>query len=115
MNSVPPPGNVGSSARHNSTIPAPSSGLSKQGYSTMTAISQNALTSSWGTGARKRAVTEDEWVECIIILDWDYYSYKIKLMQAVNLYLLFFRYFDQDDEEQVPELAYIPSPGSPTR
>ncbi|KAF7265859.1 ATP-dependent RNA helicase DDX42 [Rhynchophorus ferrugineus] len=83
MNSVPPPGNLGSGARHN-TIPPPSSGLSKQGYSTMTAISQNALTSSWGTGARKRAVTEDE-------------------------------YFDQDDEEQVPDLAYIPSPGSPTR
>ncbi|XP_030754237.1 ATP-dependent RNA helicase DDX42 [Sitophilus oryzae] len=83
LNAVPPPSSMGTGIRH-SAIPPPTTGLSKQGYSTMTAISQNALTASWGTGSRKRAVTEDE-------------------------------YFDQDDEEQVPELAYIPAPDSPTR
>ncbi|XP_050310964.1 ATP-dependent RNA helicase DDX42 [Anthonomus grandis grandis] len=85
LNAVPPPGNLGSQAGgRNTVVPPPTSGLSKQGYSTMTAISQNAITASWGTGSRKRAVTEDE-------------------------------YFDVDDEEQVPELAYIPAPDSPTR
>ncbi|KAL1497232.1 hypothetical protein ABEB36_008227 [Hypothenemus hampei] len=83
LNAVPPPSNINSGARH-SVVPPPAAGLSKQGYSTMNAISQNALTASWGTGSRKRAVTEDE-------------------------------YFDVDDEEQVPDLAYIPAPDSPTR
>lgn len=59
LNAVPPPSNLGSASR-NSAIPPPSTGLSKQGYSTMNAISQNAITASWGTGSRKRAVTEDE-------------------------------------------------------
>lgn len=45
--------------RHNAVPPPPSSGVSKQGYSTMNAISQNALSAAWG-GSRKRAVTEDE-------------------------------------------------------
>lgn len=27
---------------------------------------------------------------------------------------MLFRYFEEDDEEQVPDLAYIPAPGSPT-
>ncbi|KAH1016477.1 hypothetical protein HUJ04_007689 [Dendroctonus ponderosae] len=83
LNAVPPPTNIAPGVR-NSAVPVPGSGLSKQGYSTMTSISQNALTASWGTGSRKRAVTEDE-------------------------------YFDVDEEEQVPDLAYIPAPDSPTR
>ncbi|XP_023029336.2 ATP-dependent RNA helicase DDX42 [Leptinotarsa decemlineata] len=69
--------------RHNA-VPPPSSGVSKQGYSTMNAISQNALSAAWGGTSRKRAATEDE-------------------------------YFDDDEEEAVPDLAYIPAPGSPTR
>lgn len=69
--------------RHNA-VPPPSSGLSKQGYSTMNAISQNALSAAWGGTSRKRAATEDE-------------------------------YFEEDDEEAVPDLAYIPAPDSPTR
>ncbi|CAG9763227.1 unnamed protein product [Ceutorhynchus assimilis] len=81
LNAVPPPSNLGAGPRQGFIQP---SGLNKQGYSTMNAISQNAMTASWGTGSRKRAVTEDE-------------------------------YFDVEDEEQVPELAYIPAPDSPTR
>ncbi|KAJ8971012.1 hypothetical protein NQ314_000930, partial [Rhamnusium bicolor] len=69
--------------RHNA-VPPPTSGLSKQGYSTMNAISQNALSAAWGGTSRKRATTEDE-------------------------------YFEEDDEEAIPDLAYIPAPGSPTR
>ncbi|XP_044272715.1 ATP-dependent RNA helicase DDX42 isoform X1 [Tribolium madens] len=69
--------------RHNAVPPPPLSGVSKQGYSTMNAISQNALSAAWG-GSRKRAATEDE-------------------------------YFEDDEEETVPDLAYIPAPGSPTR
>lgn len=45
---------------HNAVPPPPSTGISKQGYSTMNAISQNALSAAWG-GSRKRAVTEDEY------------------------------------------------------
>ncbi|KAJ8939057.1 hypothetical protein NQ318_007688, partial [Aromia moschata] len=71
------------SKRHNA-VPPPSSGLSKQGYSTMNAISQNALSAAWGGTSRKRAATEDE-------------------------------YFEEDDEEAIPDLAYIPAPDSPTR
>lgn len=48
-----------SKGSHNAVPPPPSSGVSKQGYSTMNAISQNALSAAWG-GSRKRAVTEDE-------------------------------------------------------
>lgn len=69
LNAVPPP--------------PPTSTVSKQGYSTMKAISQNALSAAWGGSSRKRAATEDE-------------------------------YFEDDEEEVVPELAYIPAPGSPT-
>lgn len=47
--------------RHNAVPPPPTSGVSKQGYSTMNAISQNALSAAWG-GSRKRAVTEDEYI-----------------------------------------------------
>lgn len=59
LNAVPPPSSIAPGVRA-SAVPVPGSGLSKQGYSTMTSISQNALTASWGTGSRKRAVTEDE-------------------------------------------------------
>lgn len=69
--------------RHNAVPPPTNCGVSKQGYSTMNAISQNALSAAWG-GSRKRAATEDE-------------------------------YFEDDDEEAVPDLAYIPAPGSPTQ
>ncbi|CAH1105818.1 unnamed protein product [Psylliodes chrysocephalus] len=76
--------NIHSNARRHNAVPPPTTGVSKQGYSTMNAISQNALSAAWGGTSRKRAATEDE-------------------------------YFEEDDEEQVPELAYIPAPGSPTR
>ena len=46
--------------RHNAVPPPPLTGVSKQGYSTMNAISQNALSAAWG-GSRKRAATEDEY------------------------------------------------------
>ncbi|XP_022916705.2 ATP-dependent RNA helicase DDX42 [Onthophagus taurus] len=71
-----------SKGSHNAVPPPPSSGVSKQGYSTMNAISQNAMSAAWG-GSRKRAVTEDE-------------------------------YFEDDEEDATPALAYIPAPGSPT-
>ncbi|CAH1180372.1 unnamed protein product [Phaedon cochleariae] len=73
-----------SNKRHNAVPPPTTGGLSKQGYSTMNAISQNALSAAWGGSSRKRAATEDE-------------------------------YFEDDEEELVPDLAYIPAPGSPTR
>ncbi|XP_028131448.1 ATP-dependent RNA helicase DDX42 isoform X1 [Diabrotica virgifera virgifera] len=75
--------NIHSNQKRHNAVPPPSSGVSKQGYSTMNAISQNALSAAWG-GSRKRVATEDE-------------------------------YFDDDEEETVPDLAYIPAPGSPTR
>lgn len=51
-----PPANVG--------FKSIGTGLSKQGYSTMTAISQNALSAqtSWGA-PKKRAKTEDEYFD----------------------------------------------------
>ncbi|CAH0564672.1 unnamed protein product [Brassicogethes aeneus] len=51
-----------STKKHNAVPPPPTSGVSKQGYSTMNAISQNALSAAWG-GSRKRAATEDEYFE----------------------------------------------------
>lgn len=48
-------------ASNNAVPPPPSSGVSKQGYSTMNAISQTALAASWAL-PRKRAKTEDEYV-----------------------------------------------------
>lgn len=49
--------------RVNNTIPPPpSSGVSKQGYSTMSAISQNALAAQWGV-PRKRTKTEEEYFD----------------------------------------------------
>lgn len=57
MNAVPPP----SSQMH--AVPPPTSGLSKQGYSTMNAITQNAVTGNWGTLGKKRSKTEDEYFD----------------------------------------------------
>ncbi|KAF6197729.1 hypothetical protein GE061_008695 [Apolygus lucorum] len=42
--------------------PPPSAALSKQGYSTMTSITENALNASWGI-PKKRTKTEDEYFE----------------------------------------------------
>lgn len=70
---------------NNAIPPPPSSGVSKQGYSTMNAISQNALAAQWGM-PRKRAKTEEEY------FDED----------------------DEDGMSNTPALAYIPAPGSPT-
>lgn len=53
MHAVPPPSTL-------SAVPPPSTGLSKQGYSTMNAISQNAITGHWGSVGKKRSKTEDE-------------------------------------------------------
>nr|CAI5824222.1 unnamed protein product [Callosobruchus analis] len=76
--------NIHQNTKRHNAVPPPTVGVSKQGYSTMNAISQNALSAAWGGCSRKRAATEDE-------------------------------YFDDDEEEAVPDLAYIPAPGSPTR
>lgn len=70
---------------NNAIPPPPSTGVSKQGYSTMNAISQNALAAQWGM-PRKRAKTEEEY------FDED----------------------DDDGMSNTPALAYIPAPGSPT-
>lgn len=70
---------------NNAIPPPPSTGVSKQGYSTMNAISQNALAAQWGM-PRKRAKTEEEY------FDED----------------------DDDGMASTPALAYIPAPGSPT-
>ncbi|XP_059477026.1 ATP-dependent RNA helicase DDX42 [Neocloeon triangulifer] len=65
--------------------PPPSLGVSKQGYSTMDAISQNALTiGGYGGQARKRARADED------------------------------DYFDDDDEKGQGQLEYIPAPGSPS-
>ncbi|CAH2244580.1 jg11695 [Pararge aegeria aegeria] len=56
LHAVPPP----STPMH--AVPPPS-GLSKQGYSTMNAITQNAVTGNWGTIGKKRAKTEDEYFD----------------------------------------------------
>lgn len=47
------------SERANALPPPPNSALSKQGYSTMTAITQNALSATWGI-PKKRSKTEEE-------------------------------------------------------
>lgn len=70
---------------NNAIPPPPSTGVSKQGYSTMNAISQNALAAQWGM-PRKRAKTEEE----------------------------YFDEEDDDGMSNTPALAYIPAPGSPT-
>lgn len=91
---------------HNAVPPPPSTGISKQGYSTMNAISQNALSAAWG-GSRKRAVTEDELVEQFT--DPSLNCFFLLVLDVCR------RYFEEDDEDATPALAYIPAPGSPTR
>ncbi|XP_041979000.1 ATP-dependent RNA helicase DDX42 [Aricia agestis] len=56
LHAVPPP----SGPMH--AVPPPS-GLSKQGYSTMNAITQNAVTGNWGQIGKKRSKTEDEYFD----------------------------------------------------
>ncbi|XP_045498371.1 ATP-dependent RNA helicase DDX42 [Colias croceus] len=55
LHAVPPPTAMNS-------VPPPA-GLSKQGYSTMNAITQNAMTGNWGTLGKKRSKTEDEYFD----------------------------------------------------
>lgn len=57
LHAVPPPPTTSMHA-----VPPPSSGLSKQGYHTMNAITQNAVTGNFGSLGKKRAKTEDELV-----------------------------------------------------
>nr|CAD7415114.1 unnamed protein product [Timema cristinae] len=64
--------------------PPPSSAISKHGYSTMSAISQNALAASYGL-PRKRSKTEEEYFD-----------------------------EDDDAPPPVSTLEYIPAPGSPS-
>lgn len=56
LHAVPPP----TTPMH--AVPPPT-GLSKQGYSTMNAITQNAVTGNWGTLGKKRSKTEDEYFD----------------------------------------------------
>nr|CAD7420559.1 unnamed protein product [Timema poppensis] len=76
--------------------PPPSSAISKHGYSTMSAISQNALAASYGL-PRKRSKTEEDLTISLVLT-------------AVR------RYFDEDDDAPPPvsTLEYIPAPGSPS-
>ncbi|KAK3930300.1 ATP-dependent RNA helicase DDX42 [Frankliniella fusca] len=64
--------------------PPPSSNVSKHGYSTMSAITQNAMVASGWGAPKKRAKTEDEYFE------------------------------EDDESSAAPQLAYIPAPGSPS-
>ncbi|KAG8222220.1 hypothetical protein J437_LFUL001418 [Ladona fulva] len=64
--------------------PPPTSAVSKHGYSTMNAISQNALAASYGL-PRKRPKTEEEYFE-----------------------------EDDETPTTTPSLEYIPAPGSPS-
>lgn len=50
------------SERANALPPPPNSAISKQGYSTMTAITQNALSATWGI-PKKRSKTEEEYFD----------------------------------------------------
>ncbi len=45
--------------------PPPSSNVSKHGYSTMSAITQNAMVASGWGAPKKRAKTEDEYVSLL--------------------------------------------------
>lgn len=64
--------------------PPPSSNVSKHGYSTMSAITQNAMVASGWGAPKKRAKTEDEYFD------------------------------EDDEASAGPQLAYIPAPGSPS-
>ncbi|KAI5631186.1 DEAD/DEAH box helicase domain-containing protein [Phthorimaea operculella] len=57
LHAVPPP----STPMH--AVPPPTAGLSKQGYSTMSSITQNAVTGNFGSLGKKRAKTEDEYFD----------------------------------------------------
>ncbi|XP_059052282.1 ATP-dependent RNA helicase DDX42 [Achroia grisella] len=57
LHAVPPP----TTSMH--AVPPPTTGLSKQGYSTMNAITQNAVTGNWGAIGKKRSKTEDEYFD----------------------------------------------------
>ncbi|KAM3957147.1 ATP-dependent RNA helicase DDX42 [Aphomia sociella] len=57
LHAVPPP----TTPMH--AVPPPASGFSKQGYSTMNAITQNAVTGNWGSIGKKRSKTEDEYFD----------------------------------------------------
>ncbi|OWR45378.1 hypothetical protein KGM_200847 [Danaus plexippus plexippus] len=57
LHAVPPP------PSQMNAVPPPNPGLSKQGYSTMNAITQNAIGGTWGTLGKKRAKTEDEYFD----------------------------------------------------
>ncbi|XP_066998033.1 ATP-dependent RNA helicase DDX42 [Anabrus simplex] len=70
--------------RENQLPPPPSSAISKHGYSTMSAISQNALAASYGL-PRKRSKTEEEYFD-----------------------------EDDEHTAPTSTLEYIPAPGSPS-
>ncbi|KAK7793459.1 hypothetical protein R5R35_011643 [Gryllus longicercus] len=70
--------------RENQLPPPPSSAISKHGYSTMSAISQNALAASYGL-PRKRSKTEEEYFD-----------------------------EDDEVSTPTSTLEYIPAPGSPS-
>ncbi|CAH0585445.1 unnamed protein product [Chrysodeixis includens] len=57
LHAVPPP----TTPMH--AVPPPTTGLSKQGYSTMSSITQNAVTGNWGSLGKKRSKTEDEYFD----------------------------------------------------
>ncbi|GBP16075.1 ATP-dependent RNA helicase DDX42 [Eumeta japonica] len=57
LHAVPPP----SGGMH--AVPPPSTGLSKQGYSTMSSITQNAMSGNWANVGKKRSKTEDEYFD----------------------------------------------------
>lgn len=62
--------------------PPPSAALSKHGYHTLTAISQNAIAGSFSYGQpRKRPKTEDEYVCYIYITDSiQFYIYRLNIL-----------------------------------
>lgn len=51
--------NARTSSRTVAIPPPPTAAISKQGYSTMSAITSNALSTTWGV-PKKRAKTEEE-------------------------------------------------------
>lgn len=109
MNAVPPPSSLmgrPNPFQKNFTAAKPTAtGLSKHGYSTMDAISQFANSSQYALGKRKTK-TEDEYA-CATSLKFDFRIYVVLK--------ICYRYFDDDEEAApMPDLAYIPAPGSPS-
>lgn len=73
MHAVPPPSTITDSGRSSSSGgTGPNATVSRQGYSTLNAISQNAITVNWGSNARKRSKTEDELVKFYIFCTLNY-------------------------------------------